>query len=102
VTTFFKVFSQAGYIIVVVMGKLDSLIGMIDHKAGLRIEAVLSAFDGYQLPQWMRSMNNEDLMFEWWSIESYLDENDKKYVLFTYNKLQKKLKVYYELEMDWQ
>lgn len=70
---------------------------MIDGNAGLQIEAALGAFDGYQLPQWIENKNVEEYMFEWWSVESYLNESDKKYLLFTYHKLKRKLKIYVDV-----
>lgn len=79
------------------MSKLDSLIGMIDPFAGLRIEAALMAFDGYQFPQLMENKNADEYMLEWWSVENYLDETKKIYLLFTYHKLKRDLKMYYEL-----
>jgi hypothetical protein len=79
------------------MSHQTGLIATLDSKAALKIEAVLSSFEGYPLPQWIRTINADEYMIEWWSVQSYDNEFDKKYLLFTYHKLQHTLECYYDI-----
>lgn len=79
------------------MSKQESLIGKVDTIAGLQIEMVLSSFEGYPFPKWIKSRNDEEYMYEWWSVQPYYKDNDKKFLLFTYHKLERRLNAYYDI-----
>ncbi len=75
----------------------ETLISMIDPIASLQIEAVLSSFDGYPLPKWIRSRSVDEYMFEWWSVQPYYNDYDRKFLLFTYHKVERRLEAYYDI-----